>query len=204
MKKILMHICCGNCSITPVQELRAEGYEVVGYFANPNIHPISEYLRRRESAEESAKKINLPMIWQDNIYNLHQWLEPVYKKQLSDNKDGSRCFYCYKNRLQHTQEIAVKNGFATFSTSLLYSRHQRHELILTAGKELAEKKDSSIPFFYRDFRNSWQKGIDTSKEWGLYRQNYCGCIFSESERFQKKLDKLHLKPSISPTDQRTM
>lgn len=188
MKRILLHICCGNCSITPVKKLRDEGYEVVGYFANPNIHPISEYFRRRESAEESAKKINLPMLWQDDIYNIPQWVEAVYEKNITNNEKGTRCFYCYQSRLQYTQKVAVQNGFDTFTTSLLYSRHQRHELIINAGKEI-EKKESTL-FLYRDFRDTWQEGIDISKEWGLYRQNYCGCIYSETERFQKKLDKL--------------
>lgn len=189
MRKVLIHLCCGPCSIVPIQILQNNGYEVIGYFANPNIHPLSEYLRRRESTEEVTRKMGITILWQDDIYNVSKWLEFIYKKGIADNKAGLRCLYCYSSRLKLTQEIALLHGFNAFTTSLLYSKHQRHELIIEAGEKIA-KENPAIPFLYQDFRTGWQEGIDTSKEWGLFRQNYCACIFSESERFQKKLIKL--------------
>ena len=73
MKKVLIHLCCGPCSIIPIQILQDKGYKVSGYFANPNIHPLSEYLRRRESTEEVANKMGITMFWQDDIYNVSNW-----------------------------------------------------------------------------------------------------------------------------------
>lgn len=209
MKRLLLHVCCGPCSLMPVRVLREEGFEVTGYFANPNIHPVTEYLRRREAMREAAERLNLPMLWQDDAYNLPGWLGVVHELGLADNAEGGRCRYCYESRLGLTAATAAEHGFDAFSTSLLYSRHQRHEDIRSTGEAVAadpvaygavaadgpngETRDGNVPspaFVYRDFRPYWQEGINLSKEWGLYRQNYCACIFSEAERFAGKLAKL--------------
>lgn len=195
-KRVLLHACCGPCSIMCVQALRDEGFEVTGYFANPNIHPVSEYFRRREAMREVAEKLALPMIWQDDVYNLPGWLQAVHDFGVADNADYARCRYCYESRLALTCAVASEKGFDCFTTSLLYSRHQQHEAIREIGGAVAESGDYGSgagfgsAFLYRDFRPYWQQGIDRSKEWGLYRQNYCACIFSEYERFEKKLGKL--------------
>ncbi|MEG2139260.1 MAG: epoxyqueuosine reductase QueH [Bilophila sp.] len=196
MKRVLLHVCCGPCSLMPVQVLRDEGFEVTGYFANPNIHPVTEYLRRRDTMQEVAAKLDLPMLWQDDAYNTPGWLAVVHSLGIADNAAFSRCRYCYESRLTLTHAVASLEGFDFFSTSLLYSRHQQHAMIAEVGTELsAEGADETAPagkaaFLYRDFRPYWQAGIDLSKEWNLYRQNYCACIFSEYERFEKKLAKL--------------
>lgn len=187
MKRILLHACCGPCSLMCVQALRAEGFEITGYFANPNIHPVSEYFRRREAMREAAEKLSLPMIWQDDAYNLPGWLDMVYSFGIAENQDYARCRYCYESRLALTCATAMEHGFSLFTTSLLYSRHQQHDLIAAVGASLSMPEGAA--FFYRDFRPYWQEGIELSKEWSLYRQNYCACIFSEYERFKKKLKK---------------
>ena len=111
-------------------------------------------------------------------------------------KAYARCGYCYESRLALTCAIASENGFDCFTTSLLYSRHQQHDAIRGIGTRVAASGDYrsdagfGSEFLYRDFRPLWQAGIDRSKEMGLYRQNYCACIFSEYERFEKKLRKL--------------
>lgn len=191
---ILLHTCCGPCSLMPVESLRKEGFEVTGFFANPNIHPLGEYLRRREAMEQAAERLELPMIWGDEAYNLNGWLEMVYTLGVAENKDGARCRYCYESRLGLTAATAAAHGFDTFSTSLLYSRYQRHDDIRTLGEGIAAAAASygavgecgTPAFVYRDFRPLWQAGIDRSKEWELFRQNYCACIFSEAERFAGK------------------
>lgn len=194
--KLLLHVCCGPCSLMPVRALRAEGVEVTGYFANPNIHPVTEYLRRRAAMEEAAARLDLPMIWDDEVYNLSGWLEVTHSLGIADNRDGARCRYCYESRLGITLATAAARSFDAFSTSLLYSRHQRHDDIRRIGEAVAAAPESygatqgAPAFVYRDFRPLWQEGIDLSKEWGLYRQNYCACIFSEAERFAGKLNKL--------------
>ena len=195
-KKVLLHACCGPCAITCVQALREEGYEVTGYFANPNIHPVTEYFRRREAMQQVAEKLDLPMIWQDDVYDLPGWLKVVHDFGIADNEGYARCGYCYESRLALTCAVASESGFDLFTTSLLYSRHQQHDAIKRIGEKVAGSGDYASEngfgsaFLYRDFRPYWQKGIDLSKEWGLYRQNYCAFVFSEYERYEKKLRKL--------------
>lgn len=198
---ILLHVCCGPCSLMCVQTLREEGFEVTGYFANPNIHPVSEYLQRRETMQEVATKMNLPMLWGDDAYDLPGWLNVVHTMGIAENKDGARCRYCYESRLALCAVTAAEHGFKAFSTSLLYSKYQRHDDIRNIGEMVAANPvqygislDVAPTFVYRDFRPLWQAGVDLSKEWGLYRQKYCACIFSEAERYAKKLAKLNKKP----------
>lgn len=128
-KKVLLHACCGPCSIMCIQSLRDEGYDVTGYFANPNIHPVSEYFRRREAMEQVAEQMDLPMLWQDDVYDLPGWLKMVHDLGIADNQGYARCGYCYESRLALTCAIASENGFDCFTTSLLYSRHQQHDAI---------------------------------------------------------------------------
>ena len=101
-KKVLLHACCGPCSIMCIQSLRDEGYDVTGYFANPNIHPVSEYFRRREAMEQVAEQMDLPMLWQDDVYDLPGWLKMVHDLGIADNQGYARCGYCYESRLALT------------------------------------------------------------------------------------------------------
>lgn len=182
---VLLHACCGPCSIAPVQHLRAEGYAVAALFVNPNIHPLSEYLRRREAMQQCAERLALPVIWRDDVWDVTAWL-----RQVADGHDTgeARCRVCYTSRLEATARMAAEKGFSGFTSSLLYSRHQRHEEIACIAREQAEKWGTT--FLYQDFRGLWQEGIDISKEWGVYRQAYCGCIYSEAERYARKLKKI--------------
>lgn len=203
--RVLLHVCCGPCSLMPVRLLREEGHEVTGYFANPNIHPVSEYLRRRETMEEAAARLELPVIWQDDVYSLEGWLAFVHEQGLADNRDGARCRYCWTARLLLTAAVAAERGFEAFCTSLLYSRYQRNDIIAEEGEAAAARlrrnsgpEDASPVFLRRDFRPAWQEGVDLAKAWGLYRQPYCGCVFSEAERYAKKLRRLREQaPSVS-------
>lgn len=171
-KKVLLHACCGPCSIMCIQSLRDEGYDVTGYFANPNIHPVSEYFRRREAMEQVAEQMDLPMLWQDDVYDLPGWLKMVHDLGIADNQGYARCGYCYESRLALTCAIASENGFDCFTTSLLYSRHQQHDAIRGIGTRVAASGDYRTnagfgsEFLYRDFRPLWQAGIDRSKEMG--------------------------------------
>lgn len=189
-QSILLHACCGPCAIAPVQRLRQAGFGVTALFVNPNIHPLSEYLRRREAMEECARRMELPVIWRDDLWNLKDWLRGVVGQGQGGDEGETRCSYCYDTRLRVTAHMAADRGFDCFTSSLLYSRHQRHQLISQWANEHAQTH--AISFHYVDFREDWQKGIDISKEWGVYRQPYCGCIYSEAERYKKKLQKLLL------------
>ena len=182
---ILLHACCGPCAIVPVQRLRQAGFTVTALFVNPNIHPLAEYLRRREAMSQCAQRLDLPVLWRDDVWDLTHWL-----RQVAGTRDSgeARCAYCYDSRLDITARTAAEGGFDAFSSSLLYSRHQRHARIAALAE--ARGKEYAVPFHYADFRDGWQEGIDISKEWDVYRQPYCGCVYSEAERYEKKLKKL--------------
>ena len=172
--KVLMHTCCGPCSIYPVKTLRAEGMEVMGFFYRHNIHPFTECLKREETLREYADEIDLRVIWQQG-YELEEFLRKAAFRE------GDRCRICYHDRLKATVMLAKRGKFDAFTSTLLYSKFQNHALILQMGEALG--KQYGVPFLYRDFREGWQEGIAVSKEREMYRQGYCGCIFSEKDRF---------------------
>ena len=176
--KILLHVCCGPCTLYPLQVLRDHGHSVEGYFYNPNIHPFKEFKRRISALEEMAKQEKFSVHIDDN-YGLTECLRKVVFNETS------RCSFCYDMRMEQAAERAAAVKADAFTTTLLYSRYQNHDLIREKGESLAREK--GIAFFYEDFREGWQEGIDLSKAMGLYRQPYCGCIYSEQERYDKKL-----------------
>ncbi len=181
MKKILLHICCGPCSITTVEALQEAGFEVTGLFYNPNIHPLDEYIRRKEGAMEVASRMNFTLLGLDDKENYR----PEEFFRMVTFKGKNRCLFCYKLRLQKLFEEALKGAYTHFSTSLLYSKYQRHESIKVIAASLIPK-ESDVKFYYDDFRRGWGRGIKLSKKWGIYRQQYCGCLYSEIERYQQK------------------
>lgn len=174
---ILLHVCCGPCAIVPLAAIRAAGHEARGYFINPNIHPFKEFQRRIEALEAMGKQRDFQIEY-EREYGLRDYLRQVVFHE------DSRCGLCYAMRLRSTAEKAMALGADAFSSTLLYSRYQNHAQIKEQGEALAV--ELGIPFYYEDFRPGWQEGIDQSIEMGLYRQPYCGCIYSEQERFDKK------------------
>ncbi|WDN89989.1 epoxyqueuosine reductase [Desulfosarcina sp. BuS5] len=174
--KILLHICCAPCSIYPVKILRREGLEVFGFFYNHNIHPYSECVKRRETLADYADSINLRVIYQKE-YNLEEFIRNVVFRE------ADRCSYCYHDRLRSAALIAKRGKFDYFSSTLLYSKFQKHKMIQSIGQSIG--KSLGVPFLYLDFRKGWKEGIEESKCLGLYRQQYCGCIYSEKERFYR-------------------
>jgi len=174
--KILLHICCAPCTIYPLNILKHDGYDVCGLFYNPNIHPYLEYKRRLDTLKEYADKEGLKVIWTDE-YNIEDFLRNVAFRE----KD--RCRYCYWMRLKYTVDVARAERFEAFTTTLLYSKFQDHETIKTIGESLA--KDYGLKFHYHDFREGWAEGTKISRELMMYRQLYCGCIYSEKERFYR-------------------
>ena len=175
--KILLHVCCAPCAIYPLKELRSAGLEVTGFFFNHNIQPYQEYHRRLNAVREYAARIDLNMVYRDD-YRLEEFLAAVA------NKPGQRCTYCYESRLEIAAGTAAELGFGAFTSSLLYSRFQQHETIRDIGERIGARY--GIRFLYDDYRRGWQEGIAISKELGLYRQQYCGCIYSEKERYAPK------------------
>ena len=171
-----MHICCGPCSIYPVDAIRAGGSEVMGFFYRHNIHPYSECLKRQETLEEYARQIGLRLIIQEG-YDLERFIQNVVYRE----KD--RCTYCYHDRLRSTALMAKRGKFDYYTTTLLYSKFQNHDTIQSMGEAIG--RSVGVPFYYQDFRSGWKEGVETSKHLKIYRQQYCGCIYSEKERYYK-------------------
>jgi len=174
--KILLHTCCGPCSIIPVRELRAGGAEVTGFFFRHNIHPYSECLKRREALHTYSRQIGFDVIDPDG-YDLEGFIRKVAFHE------DQRCRICYRERLAAAAAVARQGNFDRFSTTLLYSRYQQHEVIREMGESIG--RTAGVPFHYQDFRPGWQQGVAESRSLGMYRQKYCGCIYSEKERFFK-------------------
>ena len=186
--KLLLHLCCGPCAITTIAAAQADGLAAVGLFYNPNIHPLQEYFKRREGAVQVAERSGIPLRFCALEYDPRVFLRAVH------GREEDRCRQCYRLRLEQTVHAARRHGFTHFSTSLLYSRRQKHEEIVEEARG-AEKR-SGVEFYCRDLRPTWQQGIDLSKEWGVYRQNYCGCIYSEAERFARQLEKIQADAAV--------
>lgn len=177
---LLLHICCAPCAVFPVQELRSSGMQISGFFFNHNIHPYLEYRKRLETVQEYSALVELEVIYRDE-YRLEEFLGAVA------TDPEQRCLYCYASRLEVAAAEAACRGFDAFSSTLLYSRYQKHEMISELCRGFAQKY--GVDFHYSDFRTGWQKGIDISKKLGLYRQQYCGCVYSEKERYLPRVKK---------------
>ena len=175
--KTLLHICCAPCALMCIETLREEGIEPVGYWFNPNIHPYTEYKSRRGALREYAAEKGVELIERDE-YGLREFVRATVA-----DIDG-RCGYCYAVRLYAAAEEAARRGLSSFTTSLLISPYQKHELIRQTAERAAE--EHGVDFLYRDFRPYFREGQARAREHGLYMQKYCGCIFSEEERYLKK------------------
>ncbi len=182
--KLLVHICCGPCAIYPLKKILNGKIDVWGFFYNPNIHPYTEYKKRLEAVKILAQNMDVRMLYRDE-YNLEEFLRNTVGTDFKSVPKNARCRYCYSSRLEATAKTAKENNFDYFSSSLLYSKYQDHEMIKRIGLSMADKY--GISFYYEDFRIGWKEGIKDSKVMGLYRQQYCGCIYSEKERYLGKL-----------------
>ena len=192
--KLLLHTCCAPCSVYTVKVLRAEGIEPTLFWYNPNIHPYSEYILRRDCLKEYAKTQNLTLVVKDE-YGLDEFVCKVNKETIPDLT--KRCeVYCYPLRLRKAFSYAKENGYDTITTTLLYSIYQKHDYIAELMEKLSE--EFGVKFLYRDFREGWREGQDEARKAGLYMQKYCGCVYSEEEStFARKNKKLFkdLKPT---------
>lgn len=173
--KLLMHTCCAPCSVYCIDYLREQNIEPTLYWYNTNIHPYKEYEARRDCLKEYVKDINIQAIFEEN-YGLKEFC----KNTVNDLEN--RCTnYCYITRLERTVQYAKQNGYTAFTSTLFVSPYQKHEELKAICEELAKKYD--IEFFYVDFRPGFRQGQQRARELGLYMQKYCGCIFSEEERY---------------------
>ncbi|RJO65695.1 MAG: hypothetical protein C4540_00215 [Candidatus Omnitrophota bacterium] len=171
-KKILLHICCGVCASAAVERLQREGFEVTGFFYNPNIHPIEEYRRRLEAAQQVAAKMHFAI--EEGPYDTESWFA-VAKGMEQEKEGGRRCQVCFRMRLEVSYRKALALGFGDFTTTLTISPHKESGLIHRIGKSIDKEM-----FLDYDFKtgSGFKKAMQFSKEQQIYRQHFCGCIFS--------------------------
>lgn len=174
--RTLLHICCAPCANQCIDVLRRDGCELTGFWYNPNIHPFTEYRARRDCLRDYAAKVNLPLM-ERNDYGLRPFV-----REVAEDIAG-RCVKCYEMRLFETAKMAANCGFDSFTSSLFISPYQQHDLMREVGERAAA--EYGVQFLYRDFRPYFRAGQDRARELGMYMQKYCGCVFSEEERYLK-------------------
>lgn len=178
---LLLHSCCGPCSTAVITRL-IDYFDITIYYYNPNIEPISEYLKRKEEQLKVIKELGVKFINSD-------YENDIYRSTvngLEDLPEGSkRCFLCFKLRLLKTASKAKEENFEYFGTTLTVSPHKNSEVINLIGKELEE--DIKVKYLYSDFKKKegYKISIELSKKYNLYRQNYCGCLFSKNESLKE-------------------
>ncbi|MDR1839062.1 MAG: epoxyqueuosine reductase QueH [Treponema sp.] len=183
--KLLVHCCCAPCSVMCVSSLKNEDShtECELFWYNPNIHPYTEYKARRDSLSLFAANENLKLTMPDE-YGLRVFLQAVFPEIKETRQIQGRCKKCYSMRLEKTAAAAAEKKFDAFTTTLLISPYQNHDEIRRIAEELAAKY--GVDFLYRDFRPLFREGQAQARARGFYMQKYCGCIFSEEERYAKR------------------
>lgn len=174
---LLLHICCGPCLIYPWRRLKDQGFKIHGFYYNPNISPVSEYYRRVEALGVLSQEFLLAVEYPEHKES--DFIQAV-------NAPGAlsqRCVICWSLRLQKTALQAKRYGFTAFSTTLLVSPYQNHELLKQLGHRIGQ--ETGIDFYYEDFRPGFKQAQLEAKNKGIYRQKYCGCSYSEAEQCKK-------------------
>lgn len=171
--KFLLHACCAPCAEYPVSDLLSLGIQPDLLYFNPNIHPRFEFERRREQVAKLGEIQSLSCIYVDD-FRMEDWLNHVW-----ENQYRSRCEMCYDIRMEYVAAYAEAHGYDSFSTSLLVSPYQQHDFIREIAQRAAERHN--VEFRYFDWRPHFREGQAMAREHGLYRQKYCGCIYSLEE-----------------------
>lgn len=180
--RLLLHACCAPCS-SHVLEYLSNFFEITIYYYNPNIHPENEYIRRKNELKkflnEFKTKNQVNLI--EEKYNTLEYFDSVKGLENLGEK-SERCYNCYQLRMQKAVEYAKNNNYDYFTTTLSISPHKNAEWINEIGNDL--EKTYNIKYLYADFKkkNGYKRSLELSKEYGLYRQDYCGCIYSRQER----------------------
>ncbi|NLA15418.1 MAG: epoxyqueuosine reductase QueH [Bacteroidales bacterium] len=176
--RLLLHACCGPCVTTALERL-VENHEVSVFFFNPNIYPNEEYVKRKKETQRYVQNtygLKVPFIEGDSNPNL--FFKSVHGYE-NEPEGGERCSLCFRLRLEETARYAKKNGFSGFCTTLTLSPHKNAKLINQLGEEIASSI-RNVTYFPSDFKkkDGFRRSVELAKEQDLYRQTYCGCIFS--------------------------
>ncbi len=174
--KLLLHTCCAPCLEYPYQSLTKDKIDFEAYFYNPNIQPSWEYARRKRTLQQFAEILPIKIHFSDPSDDMIRLNTLSFETKWSSFPQEERCKTCYKIRLERTAQYAKENGFEAFTSTLLGSIYQNHELLCEIGSEAAKK--NKIAFYARDFREGFRIGQNLARQQGLYRQKFCGCICS--------------------------
>lgn len=172
--KLLLHSCCGPCSTYVIDYLK-DYFKITVLFYNPNIEPREEYNKRKEEQLKILKNYNIPFLESDYENNIFRCIVKGHEK---DKEGGERCHLCYELRIKKTRDLAIKLGFEYFCTTLTVSPYKDAQIINLIGKKLSNDK---VKWLESDFKKKegYKKSIELSHKYSLYRQNYCGCLFSK-------------------------
>ncbi len=187
---LLLHICCGPCATYPVPYLRELGFEIVGWWYNPNIQPAQEHALREESAGIYARRVSLPMA--SGAYEPERFSAAARGQA----ERPERCRLCYRLRLEETAREAHRLGIGTISTTLLVSPYQDQAALREIGEEAAGRY--GLRFYFENLRRGYAQRGRLAREYGLYLQQYCGCRYSLAERQRSIVDRP--APSVSVQD----
>ncbi|NTU70791.1 MAG: epoxyqueuosine reductase QueH [Coriobacteriia bacterium] len=172
--RLLLHACCGPCLIEPLEALAEEADHVTIVFANSNIHPADEYERRRDTLAAHAKRLGVEVV--ELEYDPESWARIVAPLR---DEGPNRCSACYRLRLGEAARYGAEHGFDAIATTLTVSPYQDARAIAAEGRAVAA--EAGIAYLDRDFRDRYADATRRSRDEGMYRQNYCGCVFSEAE-----------------------
>lgn len=174
--RVVLHICCGVCAAGVVEQLAREGHQVYGFFYNPNIYPQGEYERRLEVTREVARRLEFPL-------EIAPYVPEVWFRETAslagEPEGGRRCAVCFRLRLKEAYLYMVEHGLDAFTTTLTVSPHKPAVVVHQVGREIGGEK-----FLARDFKkqDGFRRAIELAKSWSLYRQDYCGCVYSMRRR----------------------
>lgn len=183
---LLLHACCAPCSSAVLERL-SSFFKITIIYYNPNITEEKEYLKRLEELKNFIKKIKTkyPINIIDTRYDPQEFYT-IAKGLEKEKERGKRCYECYKLRLEETAKVAKENNYDFFATTLTLSPYKKTDWINEIGNNLSSKYQTN--YLYSDFKkkNGYKRSIELSKEYNLYRQDYCGCIYSKVERLNTK------------------
>ncbi len=186
MSKLLVHCCCVHCSAYTLNYWREQGYEVTAYWYNPNIHPFMEHQRRLDALKSLVAKEGIPLVVVPG-YEMDRYFRAVA------GDEDNRCFHCFHTRLGHVAEYARSHAYDAFTSSLLISPRQKHDCLVEVS--LAVEASFGVKFAYADLRKRYSDSRRLTKPLDLYRQQYCGCLFSEYERYREsKVEDTDVQP----------
>lgn len=181
--RVLLHACCGPCLLEPYDFYAADqGHDVEVVYANPNIHPVAEYERRRDVLLDHAGQAGIPVC--EVAYDPAEWMRAVAGVE---RDQASRCRACFGLRMRLAATEAASGGFDAIATTLTVSPYQDLQAIREAGEQAA--REAGVVYLHHDLTGRYREATRRSRELGMYRQNYCGCLLSELEARAERAEK---------------